>query len=124
MSRTTKKVVKGEVHATECHICKKSGEAVHIYSNHNFRNTKGAVVCEIFLKKLSENKCYKCNDFGHFANKCTGLARPKRDICIMIQKRLMKKVESEQTYKRTTLSEGSKTISAKDMDWGIESDDE
>jgi hypothetical protein len=43
--------VKGEVKATECHMCKENGESIQIYGGHNFRDPKGRIVCSNFLKK-------------------------------------------------------------------------
>jgi hypothetical protein len=45
------KSVKGEIKATECHVCKKNGESIHVYSGHNFMDLKGRIVCSIFLDK-------------------------------------------------------------------------
>jgi hypothetical protein len=81
--RVNKKTVKGEVKATHCHICEKAGENAQVCGSHNFRDQKGRVVCERFLQKLRDNQCYKCQQFGHFADKCGGKAK---DICVQIKK--------------------------------------
>lgn len=77
--RVNKKTVK----ATHCHICEKAGENAQVCGSHNFRDQKGRVVCESFLQKLRSNQCYKCQQFGHFADKCGGKAK---DICVQIKK--------------------------------------
>lgn len=41
-----------------------------IVASHNFRDTKGRVVCPIFVEKLKKNKCHRCDQSGHFADKC------------------------------------------------------
>ena len=75
-----KKIVKGGFMATRCHVCEKNGEAVHVFENHNFRDTKGRIVCERFLHKMRSNQCYKCDKVGHFADHCVVIVR-KNDIC-------------------------------------------
>jgi hypothetical protein len=67
-----RRVNKKEVNVTECHICKKSGKSFQIFASHNFRDLKGRIVCDSFLKKMSENKCSKCNGTGHFSDRCSG----------------------------------------------------
>jgi Zn finger protein HypA/HybF involved in hydrogenase expression len=66
-----RKVIKVENTKTECHICKKNGEHESVVGSHSFRNHRGRVVCQRFLRKLAENQCYKCKEFGHFASKCS-----------------------------------------------------
>jgi hypothetical protein len=72
--RVNKKTIKGEVKQNECHVCKKNGEGWRVYNDHNFRDTKGRICCPIFVKKMRENCCYKCNKIGHFADHCTVVA--------------------------------------------------
>ena len=73
MSRrvSNKKAIKAEIKPTNCHVCEKNGENAHVCSSHNFKNLKGRVVCDRFLKKMRDNKCYKCERFGHFPDRCT-----------------------------------------------------
>jgi hypothetical protein len=72
MSRrvSNKKVIKGEVKPTNCNICEKNGENANVCSSHNFKDLKGRVVCDRFLKKMRDNQCYKCERFGHFPDHC------------------------------------------------------
>jgi hypothetical protein len=51
------KSVKGEVKATECHVCKENGESIQVYGGHNFRDPKGRVVCSKFLEKNRKPRC-------------------------------------------------------------------
>ena len=76
----SRRVTKKEVNATECHVCKKSGESWQICSSHNFRDTKGRIACERFLKKIRENLCNKCNTHGHFSDRCTGKSEFKVNV--------------------------------------------
>jgi len=66
---------KADSKSTECHVCKKNGEAVHVYSDHNFRDTKGRIACCRFLKKLQGSQCNTCGAFGHFADKCRSFVK-------------------------------------------------
>jgi hypothetical protein len=59
------------IKATECHVCKKNGENFQVCGSHNFRDTKGRISCDRFLKKMRENCCKKCYQVGHFEDKCT-----------------------------------------------------
>jgi len=68
-----RKAVKGEVKQQECHVCKRNGEDWRVYNDHNFRDTKGRICCPIFVKKMRENCCSKCNKIGHFADHCTAV---------------------------------------------------
>ena len=67
------KVVKGEVKATSCHVCKAHGKPFNIVESHNFRDVKGRVCCPTML----ENICSKCGRKGHFQSKCEGLEQIK-----------------------------------------------
>jgi hypothetical protein len=51
------KSVKGEVKATECHVCKENGESIQVYGGHNFRDPKGRIVCSNFLEKNKKSGC-------------------------------------------------------------------
>ena len=76
----SRRVTKKEVKATECHVCKKSGESWQVCSSHNFRDIKGRIACERFLKKIRENLCNKCNTHGHFSDRCTGKTEFKVNV--------------------------------------------
>lgn len=67
------KVVKGEVMATSCHVCKAHGKSFTIVESHNFRDIKGRMCCPTVL----ENICSKCGRKGHFQSKCEGLEQIK-----------------------------------------------
>jgi len=69
VSNNRSKVVKGEVMATSCHVCKAHGKPCNIVESHNFRDFKGRVCCPTML----ENICSKCGRKGHFQSKCEGL---------------------------------------------------
>jgi hypothetical protein len=96
-----RKVIKGEVKQNECHVCKKNGESWRVYNDHNFRDLKGRICCPIFVKKMRENCCYKCNKTGHFADHCavvvTTITTPAEELKTLVNKSLMreKKVSSE-----------------------------
>jgi len=51
------KSVKGEVKATECHVCKENGESIQVYGGHNFKDSKGRIVCSKFLEKNRKPRC-------------------------------------------------------------------
>jgi hypothetical protein len=59
-----------EPKAACCHICERAGESSQMVASHNFRDTKGRVVCPIFVQKLKKNRCHRCDQTGHFADKC------------------------------------------------------
>lgn len=62
------KLVKGEVKATGCHVCKAHGKSTQMVDSHNFRDVRGKVCCPTML----ENVCSKCGVKGHFQSGCTG----------------------------------------------------
>jgi hypothetical protein len=111
--RVNKKTVK----ATNCHICEKAGENAQVCGSHNFRDQKGRVVCESFLKKLRDNQCYKCQQFGHFADKCGGAVKPAKDICVQIKKvvRFLNGPPSVIEPKKKAVSESKTSVNAFDV---------
>ena len=62
------KMVKGEVEAASCHVCKAHGKSEYCVNSHNFRDVKGRVCCPTML----ENICSKCGVKGHFQSGCSG----------------------------------------------------
>jgi len=79
--------------ATCCHVCEKAGENRQIVESHNFRDQKGRVVCQIFLQKVRNNKCQKCDQLGHFTDKCPNAMVSKAKIHPM--KLLVKTIKND-----------------------------
>lgn len=127
--RVNKKIVKGDVNVTNCHVCEKNGESAQVCGTHNFRDMKGRVVCDRFLKKMRDNHCYKCKGFGHFPDKCNGISKPKSDIssdikaCIKLLDRRLNHEEVKAAFKQKVKSE-SKTSQNAFAAFASSSDDE
>jgi len=117
-------IVKGEVKQQECHVCKKNGESWRVYNDHNFRDLKGRICCPIFVKKMRENCCYKCNKSGHFADHCTVVVTTTREEdlktfvnkLIIREKKVVKESKPVVTPVRTTNAFSALEDSSEDED--------
>lgn len=115
--RVNKKTAKHDSKATHCHVCEKNGASIQECGTHNFRDTKGRVVCERFLQKMRSSTCYKCQRVGHFADRCVIVTKTTGDASVdmarifKIIERSKRKVEPKKE-KEAPVSKGSANVFA------------